>query len=404
MSAPKYWVWLSGRGNMNAGEARRLLEYFGSPENIYFADTAELSKFDFKSQTAKRIAEDKNLNDALEIIDRCTEAGYRIITLQDSDYPARLRNIFDPPVVMYVRGVLPPVDEEAAVAIVGTRKCSPYGVKTAERFGYELAKCGCIVVTGLARGIDSSAAMGALRGGGRVIGVLGCGLDTVYPAGNERLYDDVAAVGALITEYPPDEGVRGRNFPIRNRIISGISVGVAVIEAPEKSGALITAAHALEQGRDVFAVPGNVDAPNSRGTNMLIREGATPVLCGEDIAGEYKWLFKGRAHGSAKGEKVPLDGKMAVRLVKKQVKDGDYKSKTDKKVIDNKNKADYDLKKPVLCGDELIIAQAIGDGCLHIDEIAAKCSMTAPQTMAALTMMEIKGIVRQEKGKYFSLT
>ncbi len=136
---------------------------------------------------------------------------------------------------------------------------------------------------------------------------------------------------------------------------------------------------------------------------MLIREGAVPVLCGEDIAGEYQWLFKGRAQGKIKGEKVPLDGKMAVRLVKKQVKDGDYKLKSDKKVIDNKNKADYDLERPELSGDELAIAQAIGHESVHVDEITARCGMTAARTMAALTMMEIRGIVRQEKGKYFRL-
>ena len=403
MSALKYWVWLSGRGKMSPDDAKGLLERFGSPENIYFADTEELETFHFKSALSRKIAEDKDLSGTMKTIDRCVEAGYRIITMQDSEYPVRLKNIFDPPVVLYVRGKLPPLDEEAAVALVGTRKCSAYGVKTAERFGYELAKCGCVVVTGLARGIDTSAALGALRGGGKVLGVLGCGLDTVYPAENDRLFDDVAVSGAIITEYPPDEGVRGRNFPVRNRIISGVSVGVAVIEAPEKSGALITAAHALEQGRDVFAVPGNVDAVNSKGTNMLIREGAVPVLCGEDIAGEYQWLFKGRAQGKIKGEKVPLDSKMAVRLVKKQVKDGDYKLKSDKKVIDNKNKADYDLERPELSGDELAIAQAIGHESVHVDEITARCGMTAARTMAALTMMEIRGIVRQEKGKYFRL-
>jgi DNA processing protein len=213
------------------------------------------------------------------------------MTLHDGDYPARLTNIPDPPLVLYIRGRLPALDEEAAVAVVGTRSCTPYGLKAAERIGYELARHGCLVVSGLARGIDSAAAKGTLRAGGRVVGVVGSGLDIVYPPENKKLFDDVAAVGAIVSEYPPGSPAAPRHIPQRNTVMSGLSVGVTVIEAPEKSGALITATHALEQGRDVFAIPGNVDSPACKGSNNLLREGAVLVTTGREIAEEYAALF-----------------------------------------------------------------------------------------------------------------
>ena len=194
--------------------------------------------------------------------------------MQDADYPVRLRNIFEPPSLLYVKGQLPVIDEEVAVAMVGTRKASPYGVEAAEKIAYGLSRQGAVVISGAAAGVDSASHRGALRAGGKTIAVLGNGLDVVYPAENEWLYRDIAASGALISEYPPGTAAESWHFPVRNRIISGLSLATVVVEAPEKSGALITANTALEQGRDVFAVPGPIDAPMSRGCNRLIADGA----------------------------------------------------------------------------------------------------------------------------------
>jgi DNA processing protein len=261
MAALKYWVWLASLQSVRTVTLKRLVDWFGSPELVFFADDKTYEEIPGLLKQEIAALSEKNLHDAKKTLDDCETYGFRIMTLHDGDYPARLKNIPDPPLVLYIRGRLPALDEEAAVAVVGTRSCTPYGLKAAERIGYELARHGCLVVSGLARGIDSAAAKGTLRAGGRVVGVVGSGLDIVYPPENKKLFDDVAAVGAIVSEYPPGSPAAPGHFPQRNRVMSGLSGGVTVIEAPEKSGALITATHALEQGRDVFAIPGNVDSP-----------------------------------------------------------------------------------------------------------------------------------------------
>ena len=291
MASLKYWVWLSMRPGIGALTLNRLLEWFGSPEQVYFADHKAYADLPGLRKNELEALADKNLLLAKKTMDDCEEHGYRIVTLTDGDYPSRLRNIPDPPLVFYVRGRLPAVDEEAAVAVVGTRSCTPYGIKAAERMGYELARHGCLIISGLARGIDTIAAKGALRAGGRVVGVVGSGLDIVYPPENGALFDDVASLGAIVSEYPPGVPVAGEHFPQRNRLMSGLSVGVVVVEAPLRSGALITASHALEQGRDVYALPGNVDSPACEGSNRLLREGAVLVTTGKEVAEEYTVAF-----------------------------------------------------------------------------------------------------------------
>ena len=251
----KYWIWLSSLPGVGAKKAGRLLDLFGSPENVYFARDNEYREVTGLNTADVDKLSKKSLAGVQKTLKTCEENGYRIVTIQDAEYPERLRNIYDPPILFYVRGRLPPIDEEVAVAIVGTRNCTPYGLKASERIAYEISKARGLIVTGLARGIDSAAAKGALRAGGRVLGVIGSGLDVCYPPENKILFHDVAAVGAIISEYPPGTDAARVHFPARNRILSGVSVGVTVIEAPKKSGALITAARALEQGRDVFALP-----------------------------------------------------------------------------------------------------------------------------------------------------
>ena len=329
----------------------------------------------------------KNIENAEKILSACSASGFRVLTLRDAEYPDRLRNIYDPPIVLYVRGYMPDVDDEAVVAVAGTRNCTPYGVSAAERTGYGLAGRGAIVVTGLARGIDSAATRGALRGQGRVMGVIGSGLDVVYPAENKSLFDDVAGNGAILSEYPPGTPALPGHFPARNRILSGLSLGVAIIEAPKKSGALITAARALEQGRDVFSLPGNVGAVSCEGSNALLREGAIPFLSADDIIAEYAGLFPDRLTEEA-NPGVPERNHL-------------------KKGIDNDSPVDYiDLGKilSALSGDEKTAAEIIGKEKLHIDEIIARSGLSAQQVSAALTMLEIKGFAEQGSGKIFSLT
>ena len=402
MASLKYWVWLSSLPGIGAYTAGQLLDRFQSPEQIFFADGNDYGELYGLRKNEISALSDKNLLGARKILEECADLGYRIITMFDGAYPTRLRNISDPPIVLYVRGRLPVLDEEAAVAVVGTRNCTPYGIKASERMGYELSRHGCVVVSGLARGIDTAAAKGALRAGGHVVGVIGAGLDIIYPPENKQLYDDVAGIGAIISEYPPGTPAIGDHFPQRNRIISGISVGVTVIEAPLKSGALITASLALDQGRDVFALPGNVDSPSCEGSNQLLREGAVLVTSGIEIAGEYAALFPDKIQAVRK--KVPLDEKQAEKLINSvTVK---TRQKAAKKEIDNEKTVEYiDLVKLKEClnNDEFTVISSIGSQIKHIDDIITSCDLNANEVLSALTMLEIEGYIEQTKGKYFKL-
>ena len=288
MAALKYWVWLTTLPGLGQRTKLQLLEHFASPEEIYFAPEEELLLAEGVTKTQCALLADKSLDRAEKVLEDCAKDGQFLLTMDDAAYPARLRNIYDPPLLLYGKGSLPLFDEEVAVTVVGTRSCTPYGVKAASELGYELAKQGALLVSGMAKGIDGEALRGALRAGGFTAAVLGGGADVVYPAANRRLYEDIAATGVILSEYPPGTEPRGEHFPVRNRLLSALSVATLVVEAPERSGALITAATALEQGREVFAVPGPSDAPMSRGCNGLIREGAGLVCEAWDVLSFYE--------------------------------------------------------------------------------------------------------------------
>lgn len=412
MAELKYWLWLAGRRGIPKAKLVELLDYFGSPEEIYFAGEPYYRHV-LEGDVSSLL--DKNTAEARDILRRCDDMGCSIVTIHDSGYPARLSNIYDPPLVLYVKGRLPDLDSEAAVAIVGTRNCTPYGIITAERISFEAARCGGVIVSGLARGVDAAAVKGALRAGGRVVGVLGCGLDIVYPRENASLFEDVAATGAIISEFAPGTPPEGKNFPVRNRIMSGLSVGVTLIEAPERSGALITASLALEQGRDVFVVPGNIDAYSCKGSNRLLREGAIPVMCGWDIMCQYEHLFPDRVKSPDGRDMPPLESDAAQALLAKEMpapagrnpkmpeKESASGPKATKKVIDNESAPvyiDIIVDPDSLTLDERAVLGAM-DARRHMDEIIVATGLPAKAVMSALTTLEIQGCVTQEPGKYF---
>ena len=404
--ALKHWIWLTTRPGIGSKTVQALIEHFDSPEHVYFATEAELRACGFLTEREISGAMNKNIAEARRIVETCAENGFRIITIKDAEYPERLRNIYDPPTLLYIAGVLPQIDDEAAIAVVGTRKCTPYGIRTAEKMGYELARAGGLVVSGLARGIDSAAAKGALRAGGSVIGVLGTGVDVVYPPENRALFKDVMTVGALISEYPPGTTATRGSFPARNRIMSGISVGVVVIEAPKRSGALITASRALEQGRDVFAVPGNVDADACVGSNELLREGALVAMSGRDVMAEYAARFPEKFGLALKNEFVELGEKEAERLVKNELEYVRKPINREKKVIDNEKSVDYiDLviEKGTLSENEQKILSVLTEPEMQVDDIILESELPASAVLSALTLLQIKGAVRQSSGKRFTL-
>jgi len=362
-----------------------LIDHFGNAENIYHAQPVDYIKVNGISHSTIKHLSNKELDTSKKIISSCDELGYKIITLKDPGYPERLSNVYDPPLVLYVNGNLPDIDDELAIGIVGTRRCTPYGVSIAENVSYELSNAGIIIVTGLALGVDTAATRGALRGGTKMVGVIGSGLDVVFPAENRILFENVADNGAVISEYPPGTTPFPANFPARNRIISGLSLGVAVIEAPKRSGALITASFALEQGRDVFALPGNVDAPACRGSNKLLRDGAIPFTCADDIIEEYIEQYQDKITTKNEDEKIAFD---------------DIAKNTFDKTIE----VDYiDLGRLIekLDGDNKIIAQTIGKESMFIDDIITDTGLTAQQVLSALTMLELEGhINRDVNGKW----
>ena len=291
MAALPYLLWLTTREGLRPETAVALVRHFGTAEAVYFADPAEYGLLGL-GERLRRTLEDKSLDGARRILEDCDRLGVGLLTYQDAAYPERLLQLGDYPLVLYVRGRLFRFDEELAIAMVGARDCTPYGVSMAGRLGLGLARAGALVLSGLAQGIDTASLKGALQGGGPVVSVLAGGVDVVYPRRNQALYEDVAAAGAILSENPPGTPPDGWRFPLRNRILSGLSVGVVAVEAAERGGTLITAGLALDQSRDVFAVPGPADAPMSAGTNALIARGEAKLIrSAQDILEEYVARF-----------------------------------------------------------------------------------------------------------------
>ena len=396
MSPLKYWVWLTTQPGLPASCRRALLEHFGSPEEVFYADPAELARVE--GMTAQRVQalERRSLDSAESILEECARKDIFLLTLQDALYPQRLRNIYDPPLLLYGKGAMPLFDEEAAVAVVGTRHCTPYGIRTAERFGFEMSKQGGLVVSGLARGIDAASHSGALRAGGLTAAVLGCGVDVVYPPENGRLYEDVAASGVILSEYPPGTELYSRNFPVRNRILSGLCVATLVVEAPEKSGALITAATALEQGRDVFAVPGQLGSESSVGCNRLIRDGAGLVTESWDILREYESRFPHKLHPD--GEKLPPLPKRS-DIFYPERKKPPKTAPSGLPVINVRRNAEG------LTDDQIKVLKILDDKVpMLTDDIALRANVPVRRILSAVTMLEIDGFTRQEGLRKFVRT
>ena len=416
-----HWIWLATRpavsGRMKAG----LLQHFHDPEDVYFASKDAFNHLEELTPEARDALGDKNLKEAQKILEQCTRKDIHILTYRDAAYPARLKNISDPPLVLYYKGKLPDFDGLPLIGVVGTRQASAYGLGVAKRMGYQLAQCGGIVVSGMALGIDAAAMQGALTAGGTVVGVIGCGVDIVYPLPNRALFADTEHYGCILSEYPPGTPPNGWNFPKRNRIISGLSCGVLVVEAPEKSGALITARQAADQGRDVFAVPGNIDMDSFVGSNRLLRDGAILASTGWDVLSEYEHQYPGKLHRDGRPshqagytdeveririheEKKPakVAQKPKIPTIKRIKKEKEYK-----KVIDNGASSPYsdviNKPKPAMSQTEQTIVEALKEGERLVDDVIAETGLATGKVLSALTLLEIKGVIKRHPGKRISL-
>ncbi len=399
MASVSYWLWLTGRAGLSPARRQQLLAQWGTPERIYFADPGEYALEADLSESARRGLEDKSLAQAEEILGQCERLGISVLTLQDAHYPDCLKQIPDPPLVLYYKGKLPDFDRELTIGMVGARACSEYGGMMASRLGLDLVRAGAVLISGIAQGVDSFAIKGALAGGGTVVSVLAGGLDVKYPKESRFLYDDVAVAGALISEYPPGTPHKGAHFPVRNRIISGLSDGVVAVEAGERSGALITMDLALEQNRDTFAVPGPANAPMSEGTNKLIRMGwAKLVTTVGDILSEYE----GRR---PVGRSLPLSQEEAEQRLETALKPARETVPPQKKEVDKKeNRAYIDWKsaRELFTDDERDILVTLAQREKLADEIIEATQIPARRVLSALTVLQVRGYVEERAGKRFA--
>lgn len=404
----KYWLWLTTRKGLAPREQLAVLRHFGTPEAAYCAEKDALRGIEGVNDPTP--LENKSLAEPEAILNDCYRKQIAILTYQDATYPERLHHIDDPPLVLYYQGTVPAIDTEPVIAVVGTRKASAYGLVQAKQFGYQLGRMGAIVVSGGADGIDTMALKGALTAGKPVIAVLGCGVDVTYPADNRDLFEDIRTRGWLVSEYPPGTAALGFHFPIRNRILSALSLGVLVIEAPERSGALITAHRAIDQGRDVFAVPANVDSATCAGNLSLLKQGALVATDGWDVLKEYLHLFPELAQRQprtismtlARGEQ-PHKPEAPVKIV---ASERTFPEKSDTKDVDKPENKDYiDVHEILdsLSADERAVIEQLADGPKHIDDVVDGCQLPAGRVLASMTLLEVKGYIKRLPARRFSL-
>lgn len=404
-----YWVWLSQCFLPGSDKPNQLLMDFDSPEEFYLNGRSSLKEIEYITEVERSKVERTSLERAEFIVKECARLGIQVITMEDKLYPKHLKDIFAAPLVLYVKGSLEDLDDKVLITVVGTREASDYGKRVTGNLSFELAKAGAVVVSGCAMGIDAYSHLGALKGGGRTIAVMGCGLDVNYPSANRELKEQILKRGgALVSELPPGTEPTPTIFPIRNRIMAGMSLGVLVTEAPEHSGSLITAQHALEQGRDIFCVPPHdLYSPAFSGVVRYIRDGATPVFCAKDVLMEYlsaythtidveKLLDSYSSPKTPKTEKPQAPAKAEEQAPKQP--EVSVKPEPAEEDISQKPKAPSTLDE-----NERKVYDCLEFKPKVVDEIAALSGMETKDVLAVLTTLEIKGFVFSCSGSRYGL-
>lgn len=361
MQEARLWLALGRIPGIGKVVYKTLIERFGSPEGAFRASLQELVGIKgLKRDVALAIKCFKDWGWVEKELELMKRHGVRLLTIKDKGYPKNLLSIHDPPPYLYIKGHIEETTDDIAVAIVGSRSPTPYGIAITERIAGDLTSAGVTVVSGMARGCDTAAHRGALLAGGRTIAVLGCGVDVIYPKENKRLYEEIGRRGVLVSELPMGTTPYPTNFPVRNRIIMGLSLGVVVVEAAPRSGSLITARLALDAGREVFAVPGSITSYKSRGTNNLLKQGAKLVEDARDILEEFSPIIssKGRA-----------------RMV--------------------------DVPPRMVSSQEERILQVLEDEPLFIDTIIQRSGLPTQEVLSLLLALELKGLIQQQPGRFF---
>ncbi|MGH9434724.1 MAG: DNA-processing protein DprA [Terriglobia bacterium] len=368
----QYWLGLARIPGLGTRGALKIIRNFGSPERAYTASLTELESCGVPSRVARDIFAQTGLPEAEKEMELAESRGFKIATPSTEDYPPLLAQIPDPPLALYIQGDAAAISGHA-IAMVGSRRPSAYGSSVAHRLAGDLAMRQLVVVSGLARGIDSAAHRGAVEAKGRTVAVLGSGLDVIYPKENRKLADKVAECGAVISEFPQGTSPAPENFPIRNRIISGLSLGVVIVEAAEYSGSLITARLALEQNREVFAVPGNITSAQSFGPNLLIKQGAKLVDQWMDVVEELPASVRMQLMPAPPASEQSADAPCGALPL-----------------------------APSLAGDQKMVFDALRvDEALFVDTICGHASLPQPRVLAALLGLEMGGWVKQLPGMNF---
>lgn len=378
----KRLLWLFIQQSLGCGshKVKDLLEKFETSESFFKSGYKDWRDCKIFSKKELYKLSNFNFNLAENLLKYCESKDYKILTIEDESYPFRLKNIYNPPALLFVKGNLPEIDNIVTISIVGTRNATDYGKRIAYSFANKLAELGVIIVSGGAIGIDSIAQRGALKASGKVISVLGCGLDSNYLMVNSKLRDYISKNGALITEYLPNVSPLPRNFPLRNRIMSGLSLGTLVVEADLNSGALITAKWALEQNRDVFAVPGNIASRKSMGSNNLIKNGAKLVTCVDDLLEDYYDFCP----------KFNIIKKANKKIDFKNIKKGGEKLKAQKCLNDNISK------------NAKILYDNLEEKPLHMDVLISKTGISVQNFLQAVTELELYNLIKVEPGRNYS--
>ncbi len=367
-AASQLWVALGRIEGLGVRSAQKLVEHFGSPEAVYSASISSLEAAGLARPVAQRIRAGAGQQEAENELTAAGKLGCQVIPFGSPEYPPLLKQIADPPLVLYVRGDASLLSRHA-VAIVGTRRPSAYGSSVAHRLAADLGQRQLVIISGMARGVDSAAHRGALEVNGKTVAVFGCGVDIVYPRDNKRLAENILATGALVSEFPMGTSPQPENFPIRNRIISGLALGVVIVEAAEYSGSLITARLASEQDREVYAVPGNITSPQSFGPNLLIKQGAKLVDNWMDVIEEFP--------ATIRAQLIPAAPTAADTITPS-------------------------LFEPSLGGDQKTVYDVLRpDKATFVDDVFASAGLTQPRVLAALLELEMAGFIRQLPGKNF---
>lgn len=367
------WIALNMIRGIGPRTANHLLDQFGSPANVFAASRATLAAAGLKADTIDQLHDTEILDKAQAEIERLEAIGARVLTLADDDYPPLLREIYDPPIALYVKGDLTAALARPGIAVVGSRRCSTYGTNAANFLSRELAAQGVTIISGLARGIDGAAHRGALEVGGKTVGVIGTGMDVNYPKEHKKLSEEIAATGAVVSEFPLATPPLAQNFPYRNRVISGLSLGVLIVEAAEHSGSLITARLAQEQGREVFAVPGNITSQTSFGPNFLIKDGAKLVQQWRDVVEEFPPAVKEALLGLQ-----PAPAATKARPVQPAFEE-----------------------VALSPHEQKILLLLTADVSSHIDELLLSSGLSSPELSGALLGLEMKDRIKALPGKCY---